>query len=169
MREVAPYLNASIVHGLIFAAMRVGLDPKIIYNRVDLDLEALQDPDMLVPFEKHMEASRIVFSHAPKMNSSLHIGISYSPKRFGLLGHVMQHGATLEQALVDFARFQALTDNIYTRHISRVPEGLRIVVEVHSTVRENPDYLAITSRHEAPLTVPIALARYLTGKHVKPI
>jgi AraC-like DNA-binding protein len=169
MFDAHPFVGASITQGFFFGGMRVGLDPRDIFTRAGVDLEDLEDPDALVPFEKHMAISRVILTHQPRTNSSLHVGKHFVPKRYGLLGHIMQHAATLEQALVDFNRFQRLTNTICFREMSRVPEGIRVAIETHPTVRKHPEFQAVASRHEAPLTVPLALARHLTGKRIVPI
>ena len=169
MQYTHPFISASITQGFLFGAMRVGLDPRDVLKRVGLDIEVLEDVDSVVPYEKHMAISSVILTHQPRSNGCLHVGKHFVPKRYGLLGHLMQRAATLEQALTDFNRFQHLTNNICMREMSRVPEGIRLTVETHPTVRGNPDFLAVASRHEAPLAVPLALARYLTGKRITPI
>ncbi|HRI68412.1 MAG TPA: AraC family transcriptional regulator [Polyangium sp.] len=169
MLDSPPFLSASISHAFVFGAMRLGLDPADLFKQAGVDLAILDDVDAVVRYDKHMLMTRLILSHHPRNNACLHIGKHFVPKRYGLLGHLMQSAATLEQALVDFHRFQYLTNNICTRRLSRTPEGLRISVETHPTVRLHPDFLAIPSRHEAPLTVPLALARHLTGKRIIPL
>ncbi len=169
MFEAYPFVSASITQGFLLGAMRLGLDPRDILKNVGLDIEVLEDVDSVVPFEKHMAISRLISTHQPRSNCFLHVGKHFVPKRYGLLGHVMQRAATLEQALIDFNRFQHLTNNICVRKMSRVPEGIRLTVETHPTVQKHPEFLAVAARHEAPLSVPLALARYLAGKRITPI
>lgn len=164
-----PFVIAAITQGFLISGMRAGIDPRDILKRVGLGLEVFEDLDSLIPYEKQVEVTRVVLSHKPHLNSSLQVGKHFVPQRFSLLGRVLQHGATFEQALIDFSRFQHLTNNLVTHSVSRVPEGVRVTVETHPTVRAHPDWPAIPAMHEAPLTVPLAMGRHLTGVRLRPL
>lgn len=168
MGQAPLYVASSITQGFFLSAIRVGLDPRDALERVDLDVGMFEDPDSLVPFDKHMHLARLIMTHR-RGNGGLQIAKHFVPKRYGLLGGIMQHGATLELALNDFHRFQHLTNNLCLRTISHVPEGIRLTVDTHPTARNHPEFHAIAGRHEAPLAVSLALARHLTGKHIKPL
>jgi AraC-like DNA-binding protein len=164
-----PYVIAAITQGLLLGGMRVGIDPRDVLKRVGLGIEVLEDTDSPVPYEKQIEVTREVLLYKPHLNSSLQIGKHFVPQRFGLLGRMLQYGATFEQALKDFSRFQHLTTNIVSQTMSRVPEGVRITIETHPTIRSHPSFHAIPAIHEAPLAVPLALGRHLTGRHIRPL
>lgn len=149
--------------------MRAGLDPRDILKQAGLGLEVFEDADSFIPYEKQVAISRIILSYKAHLNSSLQIGKNLSPQRFGLLGRVLQYGVTFEQALIDFSRFQHLTSNIVTRSLSRIPGGMKITVETHPRVRAHPDFARIPAVHEAPLAMPLALGRHLTGVRLKPV
>lgn len=169
MERSEPYVSAAITHSFLVSGMRAGLDPRDILRGAGLGIEVFEDLDSSVPYEKQVEVTRAVLSYKPHLNSSLQVGKHFTPQRFGLLGRVLQHGATFEQALRDLSRFQHLTTNIVSRSITRVPEGICVSVETHPTVRAHPCFHAIPAMHEAPLAVPLALGRHLTGTHIKPI
>lgn len=160
---------ASITQGFLLGGMRFGLDPRDMLDRAEVDVGIFEDPDALVPFEKHIHLARLIMAHRPRFNGGLQLAKHFVPKRYGLLGHVMQHGATLEQALSDLHRFQQLTSNVCVRSMSPVPEGIRLTVETHPTVRSHPEFHAMTGRHETPLAISLALGRHLTGQPIKPI
>ncbi|HRI48704.1 MAG TPA: AraC family transcriptional regulator ligand-binding domain-containing protein [Pseudomonadota bacterium] len=132
-------------------------------------MEVFEDLDAPVHYEKQIEVTRAILSYKPHLNSSLQIGKHFKSQRFGLLGRVLQYGATFEQVLRDLSRFQHLTTNIVSRSITRVPQGIRVSVETHPTVCAHPSFHRIPAMHEAPLAVPLALGRQLTGTLLKPI
>lgn len=167
--EQQPYMRASLVQGFLFAGVRVGLDPSDVAKRVGLDLAALEDVDALVPYDKQLKITRMLMTHQSRTNSCLNSVKHFVPKRYGLVGHLMHHAPTLDQALADFSRYQNLTGNIHQTHIVRVPEGVRMTVDLHPTVAKHEDYLVVPSRPEAPLTALVALSRHLTGKRIKPL
>lgn len=167
--ETQPYQRASIVQGFLFAGVRVGLDPRDVVKRSGIELNVLEDVDAVVPYDKQLKITRLVMTHQSRTNSCLNSVKYFIPKRYGLVGHLMHHAPTLGQALADFSRYQNLTGNIHQTHIVRVPEGIRMTVELHPTVAKHHDYLAVPSRPEAPLTVLLALARHLTGRRIKPL
>lgn len=169
MAHTEPFVIASITQAFLLSGMRAGLDPRDILNQAGIGLEVFEDIDSLVPYQKHLEVTRIILSYKPHLNSSLNVGKHLVPQRFSLLGRVLQYGATFEHALIDFSRFQHLTTNIVSHNISRVPEGIRITVETHPTVKAHPDFPGIPAMHEAPLAVPLTIGRHLTGAHIKPI
>jgi AraC-like DNA-binding protein len=167
--EARPYMSASIVQGFLFAAVRVGLDPGDVAKRSGIELSVLEDVDALVPYDKQLKITRMIMTHQSRTNSSMNSVKHFVPKRYGLVGHLMHHAPTLDQALADFSRYQNLTGNIHQVQIARVPEGVRMTVDLHPTVAKHDDYLAVPSRPEAPVTVLLALARHLTGKRIKPL
>lgn len=169
VEHTAPFVSAAITHGFLVGGMRAGLDPRDILRQVGLGMEVFEDMDAPVPYEKQIEVTRAILSYKPQLNSSLQIGKHFKPQRFGLLGRVLQYGATFEQVLRDLSRFQHLTTNIVSRSITRVPQGIRVSVETHPTVRAHPSFHGIPAMHEAPLAVPLALGRQLTGTLLKPI
>lgn len=169
MQHSQPFVIASITQAFLLSGMRAGLDPRDILKQVGLGIEVFEDIDSLVPYEKHIEITRIILSHNPHLNSSLHVGKNFTPQRFSLLGRVLQYGVTFEQALSDFSRFQHLTTNIITHNVARVREGIRVTIETHPLVKAHPDFPAIPALHEAPLAVPLAIGRHLTGRFIKPI
>lgn len=164
-----PFVIAAITQGFLISGMRAGLDPHDILKQAGLGLEVFEDADSLISYEKQIEVTRIVLSYKPHINSSLQVGKHLLPQRFALLGRVLQYGVTFEQALIDFSRFQHLTSNIVTHSLSRVPEGIRITVETHPRVRAHQGFARIPAVHEAPLAVPLALGRHLTGVRLRPV
>lgn len=166
--ETQPYMCASIVQGFLFAAIRVGLDPGDVAKRSGIELSALEDVDAMVPYDKQLKITRMIMTHQSRTNSSLNSVKHFVPKRYGLVGHLMHHAPTLDQAFADFSRYQNLTGNIHQTQIACVPEGIRMTVDLHPMVAKHNDYLAVPSRPEAPVTVLLALARHLTGKRIKP-
>lgn len=169
VEHTAPFVSAAITHGFLVGGMRAGLDPRDILRQVGLGMEVFEDMDAPVHYEKQIEVTRAILSYKPHLNSSLQIGKHFKPQRFGLLGRVLQYGATFEQVLRDLSRFQHLITNIVSRSITRVPQGIRVSVETHPTVRAHPSFHSIPAMHEAPLAVPLALGRQLTGTLLKPI
>ena len=147
-------MSAAITHGFLVGGMRAGLDPRDILRQVGLGMEVFEDMDALVPTRNRSKSRGPSCRTKPQLNSSLQIGKHFKPQRFGLLGRVLQYGATFEQALRDLSRFQHLTTNIVSRSITRVPQGVRISVETHPTVRAHPSFHGIPAMHEAPLAVP---------------
>lgn len=163
MSRERSFVIASVTRGLLLGGMRAGLDPRDLLKRVDLKVDEVEDGDTLIAYDKHVELTRLIFTHRPQANISLMIGSHFTPNTFGLLGHVMEHAATFEQALGDFNRFQALTTNIVVREVTPVPEGCRVTVITH------PSFAGIPALHEAPLAVPLAFGRKLTGQRITPL
>ncbi|MBK9260789.1 MAG: AraC family transcriptional regulator [Polyangiaceae bacterium] len=164
-----PYIIASITQGLILGGMRVGLDPRDMLKHAGLDVDVLEDGDALVHFERQIEVSRMLFMHQPKFNTCLRVGKHFVPRRYGVIGNMLQHGTTFGQALVDFGKFQHLATNFIVRHISHVPEGMRITVQTHPMVEKHQRYWGPSGMHETSLASSVALGRQLTGKHIKPL
>ncbi|MBK9262313.1 MAG: AraC family transcriptional regulator ligand-binding domain-containing protein [Polyangiaceae bacterium] len=94
-----PYIIASITQGLILGGMRVGLDPRDMLKHAGLDVDVLEDGDALVHFERQIEVSRMLFMHQPKFNTCLRVGKHFVPRRYGVIGNMLQHGTTFQTGL----------------------------------------------------------------------
>lgn len=96
------------VSKIIDAAVAEGVAPEDLYGSVNLDPNALNDPDNRIPFDQLVA----LYGQAAKLTNDdafgLHIGESVDPKLFDVLGYMVVNSPTMGEALHRMVRYHSI-------------------------------------------------------------
>ncbi len=101
-------IAAAITARLIQHAATRGIPLADLLEPVGWDSAEAPDPDARVPFQMHWAVWRRIHERHAPADFGLSFGDSFTLDHLGVLGMLMTHAATLEEALGQRARFQRL-------------------------------------------------------------
>ncbi len=101
-------ITAAITSRLIHHAATRGVPLPDMLARVGWPSPRAPNPDARVPFELHWSVWRFIHEHGVPGDFGLTFGESFALDQLGVLGMLMSHSATVEEAVGQQARFQRL-------------------------------------------------------------
>ncbi len=99
---------AAVTARLIQHAVASGVTLQELLSRVGWPSSAAPDPDARVPFRVHFSVWQHVHEHGVPRDFGLTFGDSFELDHLGVLGLLMTHSATVEDAFMQQIRFQRL-------------------------------------------------------------
>ncbi|HEY5823508.1 MAG TPA: AraC family transcriptional regulator ligand-binding domain-containing protein [Cyclobacteriaceae bacterium] len=102
------HAQMSILRDIIYGATARGADFKSVCEQLQLDPQHLNDSERLVPFEPAAKIWDVVLEQTKDPLLGLHLGEEISPAILGMIGYLMQSSSTLREAVITFAKFNAL-------------------------------------------------------------
>lgn len=153
-----------MVQNMVYACVRVGLDPVELLASTGVTLEELDPPHTHVPFEKVLAFAREIHSALPFIELGLLMGGHVSPAHMEALGFALSHAPTLGVAFHDLTRLQQFMNGGLVLW-SLLPSPDRCVV----TLTPGADLTGLEFLLEAPFAMFITIARRLCGQHITPL
>jgi AraC-like DNA-binding protein len=120
-------IAAAVTARLIQHAAQHGVPLSGVLKRVGWPSPDAPDPDARVPFEAHWAVWADVHAHGVPGDFGLTFGNSFELEALGVLGMLMTHSATVEQAMAQQSRFQRLLLDVPFK-VSRL-EPDKLVIE----------------------------------------
>jgi AraC-like DNA-binding protein len=158
----APMVFARSVRKIADAATLHG-DTRLLLRSVGLDREALDEPDLRIPYSDMMMLSE----HAARMTKDaafgLHVGEAEQPESYGVVGHSILTSSTLGEALRCQTRYLPIWTNVGNFKLSAEPHVARF----------QWDYSAASlpeSQHDCEISIATVtqFIRLLTSPNWKP-
>jgi AraC-like DNA-binding protein len=152
--------------GVVLSLLRTGAELGL--KREDLMADAglgeadIADRDLYLPVARQVALGEAIVRRLPGVNVGMEVLQRFSPASFGILGYVITHAASLEDALAGFIRFQRLlTDGIRWR----VTAGKAVSI----TVEAEPALTRLGHPIEAVVGLWVMFGRQLTGTRWLPL
>ncbi len=101
-------VSASLTHGVLHAAVRLGVPRADLLGASGLSESQLSDPDSRIPFHAHEQLWQELHNRLALSEPGLAIGANLAPGPFSVLGYLLQSSATLGDALAAALRYQRL-------------------------------------------------------------
>lgn len=118
---------AAVTARLLKHAAERGVPLQGLLDRVGWPSAAPPGPDARVPFPAHWSVWDLVHEHAVPGDFGLSFGDSFELDQLGVLGMLMTHSATVEEALAQQTRFQRLLLDVPFK-VTRIEPG-KLVIE----------------------------------------
>lgn len=154
---------SSWVRGMVEAIELDGLDGRALFAELGLDYRALDDPDARFPQDamSRLWQRAVTLSGNPAI--ALNIARVHTPA-FPVLGYALMSSRNLGEGLERLERYQRIIAEGADLSFRRLPEGCLFSVRVHGDRLPPPRQSA-----ECSLASLIALVRWITGRHLKPL
>lgn len=148
---------------LLADAERAGASRAAILKSLGLDASLLSDPDSRIPLATVAAIARAVVASAHGPAFGLRAGAARDVKDAGLIGYLMQHSATLRDALDRLARFGRIMGDHNHIEVDEAGPAATIVLDGHPVLE------AIHELTELDVAWIVAGVRRMTSVDVTPI
>ncbi len=158
------HVLAALVQGMLFCAIREGIEPVGLLQAAGLTLAEIERLDSPIHHTKVLALYREIRARRPDIELGLMMGMNFLPDRMAALGHAIAHAPTFGAALRDFIRFQKLLHGGLVTWNLTSSAGFTLI---HLT--STADLVDIPCVLEAPLAMVVVLGRTLTGRTITPL
>jgi len=142
---------------LLDYAERHGMDRASLMRAAGLSAEDVNDPDSRVRTASMLKLWREVIDGQDDPVLGLHVGNSLAAKQLGLVGYVMYHSDTLEEALNRFARYGRIMSDAIQFDIADTEEHEVFIWQAH------PSLVALRHPVELGVALVVSISREITG------
>lgn len=163
------FAHMPIIRDIVYGAVARGASLEALCAAISIPPEELTQADQRVDFDQSMMVWEAAVQATRDPLLGLHLGETASPSILGLVGHLMQSSANLEEAFLQVVENNAVFTNLFFyRLVKGKNQQVSIVFEAHPLwQRLSP----LGARHatEQAMAGTVHVFRLLSGKRVVPV